>query len=117
LGGGYGYSSRTHGLASDALVEAAIVLANGTLATASATQNPDIFWALRGAGASYGIVTSMKFQTFAAPSQNIVYSYNINAGSAANMKSVFAALQDYANSTAMPTEMNMRLFIQPQGVR
>jgi FAD/FMN-containing dehydrogenase len=117
LGGGYGYSSRTHGLASDALVEAAIVLANGTLATASATQNPDIFWALRGAGASYGIVTSMKFQTFAAPSQNIIYSYNINAGSAANMKSVFAALQDYANSTAMPTEMNMRLFIQPQGVR
>jgi FAD/FMN-containing dehydrogenase len=97
-------------------VEAAIVLANGTLATASATQNPDLFWALRGAGASYGVVTSMKFQTFAAPSQNINFNYGLNVNQA-QMKNVFAVLQDYANSTAMPAEMNMRIMVNGGGVR
>ncbi|KAF8848646.1 FAD-binding domain-containing protein [Acephala macrosclerotiorum] len=51
-GGGYGYISHTHGLALDALVEATAVLANSTVVTASTTQNPGLFWAIRGAGAS-----------------------------------------------------------------
>ena len=97
-------------------MEAQVVLANGTLATASATQNSDLFWALRGAGASYGIVTSMKFQTFAAPTQNLVFNYALNVNQA-QMKNVFSVLQDYANSTAMPAEMNMRVFINRGGVR
>ncbi|KAG9238729.1 hypothetical protein BJ875DRAFT_415626 [Amylocarpus encephaloides] len=110
VGGGYGYSSRTKGLASDALVEAEIVLANGTFTTASATNNPELFWALRGAGSSFGVITRMKFQTFAAPTNNIVFSYGLNVN-AQSMKNAFAVLQDYANSTAMPAEMNMRVFI------
>ena len=110
LGGGYGYSSRTHGLALDALVEATVVLANGTLATASTTKNADLFWALRGAGASYGVVTSMKFQTFAAPAASIVftYSYSFNQSTA---RVAFEALQEYANSL-QSQHMNIRFFIK-----
>lgn len=43
--------------------------------TASATSNPDLFWALRGAGMSYGIVTSFKFRTFQAPEDNVLFYY------------------------------------------
>ncbi|KAH8761546.1 hypothetical protein F5883DRAFT_352873, partial [Diaporthe sp. PMI_573] len=51
------------------------VLANSSVVTASNTVNPDLFWALRGAGSSYGVVTSLKFQTFPAPEDNIVFAY------------------------------------------
>ncbi|KAH9212692.1 glucooligosaccharide oxidase [Leptodontidium sp. 2 PMI_412] len=108
-GGGYGYSSHTYGLALDNLVEATVVLANSSIVTASTTQNPDLFWGLRGAGASFGIITQYKFQTFPAPSSNTIfsYSYNFNQAQAAAMHKV---LQDYAKTT-MPLEMNMRMFI------
>jgi hypothetical protein len=113
VGGGYGYISHTQGLALDALVEATVVLANATVVTASTTEHPDLFWAIRGAGASFGVITEYKFQTFAAPNSNIVYSYTINPSSAAQAAKIHSALQSYANSTAMPLEMNMRLFISP----
>lgn len=114
MGGGYGYSSRTRGLASDALVEANVVLANSTVVTASATQNSDLFWAIRGAGASFGIITTMKFQTFAAPSNNIVFNYPLNFNQQ-QMRTAFAAMQDYANGTA-PAEMNLRIMINRNSV-
>lgn len=109
LHGGYGYSSRTHGLALDALVAADVVLANGTLVTASKTSNQDLFWALRGAGSSYGIVTSLKFQTHTAPENNTVFSYGFNWNQT-QIRNAFATLQDYANTTA-PPELNMRLMV------
>jgi FAD/FMN-containing dehydrogenase len=75
LHGGFGLSSHTHGLTLDAMIEAKVVLANNSFITASTTQNYDIFWAVRGAGSSFGIVTSFKFQAFPAPSSNIVFNY------------------------------------------
>lgn len=112
VGGGYGYSSHTKGLAMDNLVEATVVLANSTVVTASTTQNPDLFWAIRGAGGGgFGIITQYKFQTFAAPSSNTVFSYTISGWNAAKGSQVHKALQDYASSTSMPAEMNLRLFI------
>jgi len=69
LGGGVGYLSRKYGLTIDNLLEADMVLADGSFVTVNANQNTDLFWAIRGGGGNFGIVTSFKFQ--AHPVKNV----------------------------------------------
>jgi FAD/FMN-containing dehydrogenase len=61
LGGGIGWQMRKHGLTIDHLAAADVVTAEGELVKASAEQNPDLFWAIRGGGGNFGIVTAFEF--------------------------------------------------------
>ncbi|QIQ04024.1 FAD-binding oxidoreductase [Streptomyces liangshanensis] len=68
LGGGHGVAARAYGLTCDSLVSATVITAAGRRLTADATQNKDLFWALRGAGnGNFGVVTELRFRTHPAP--------------------------------------------------
>lgn len=64
LGGGHGILQARHGLAADNLVSARVVLADGSAVDVSAKEHPDLFWAVRGAGHNFGILTSLDIKTY-----------------------------------------------------
>ncbi len=95
LGGGFGWLTRKFGLTSDNLLSADVVTADGKQLRASQEEHPDLFWALRGGGGNFGVVTSFEFQLNAAGPQVlaglVVHPFS---DAAAVLKSYRQALQD-----------------------
>lgn len=97
--GGFGLYSRVAGLLLDRVVSAEVVTANGTVLTASNSSHPDLFWALRGAAPSYGIVTSWTFATLKAPPVLINYEIDFpNKLTKAQAVQIINAYQMFAAS-------------------
>lgn len=81
--GGLGPTARQWGLALDHVEEVEVVLANSSIVRASDTQNQEILFAVKGAAASFGIVTEFKVRTEEAPGLAVQYSFTFNLGTAA----------------------------------
>ena len=95
--GGLGPSSRLWGTALDHIKEVEIVVASGEVIRANEDQNSDIFWAVRGAGASFGIITEFVVRSEAAPEKSVQYSYAFAGKSWEDMAKTFRAWQDYVS--------------------
>ncbi|TFK50740.1 hypothetical protein OE88DRAFT_1680523 [Heliocybe sulcata] len=77
--GGFGFLSRLHGLSVDNVVEMEVVLADGSIIVASQDTHPDLWWALRGAGPAFGIVTRYKAKAYPVPvvfAGNLIYRFH-----------------------------------------
>ncbi|CAN8098168.1 unnamed protein product [Discula destructiva] len=107
LHGGYGWASHNKGLALDWMIGADIVLANGSEVHCSAAENSDLFWALRGAGSNFGIVTSIRLKTFEAPSISTPFKVSLAWRTEEEKTKGVKALVEFARTT--PAELNMRL--------
>ncbi|KAM0282349.1 hypothetical protein ACHAQH_003028 [Verticillium albo-atrum] len=106
--GGFGFSSHTHGLTLDAIIGATVVLADGSLVHASEEENADLFWAIRGAGSSFGIIVEFEVETFAAPEE--VSWFRIVSDVAADRETALAGMkgfQDFVDNDMAP-ELNLR---------
>ncbi|RCG23957.1 FAD-binding oxidoreductase [Sphaerisporangium album] len=76
LGGGVGWLGRKHGFAADSVLRAEVVTADGSLVTASPDSHPALFWALRGGGANFGVVTALEFRLYPVPEVYAGQSYH-----------------------------------------
>ncbi|KAA8650822.1 hypothetical protein EYZ11_006203 [Aspergillus tanneri] len=91
--GGLGPTARQWGMELDHVLEAEVVLANGTIVHVSSTQYQDVLFAIKGAGASFGVVTEFILRTEEAPGQAVVYTYTLNLGDAKSRAAVFKQWQ------------------------
>ena len=98
--GGLGPASRMWGSTLDHVEEVEVVLANSTIARASSIQNPDLFFALKGAAASFGVITEFKVRTQPDPGEVVQYSYSFTSGSWADKAQTF---RDWQKLISDPT--------------
>lgn len=116
--GGYAWTSRNWGLALDQIVAADVVLANGTLVKASATEHSDIFWAIRGAAESFGVVTNFYIQTRPAPASIVYFQYSFQGvlNAQDTFTNAFLHIQDVAkNASVIDGKIGFGFYIDNYG--
>lgn len=121
--GGLGPTSRQFGTALDHVEAVTVVLANGTVARASATEHPDLFFALKGAGAGFGIVTEFTVRTEPAPARQVQYSFSLdwkhrvgNKGPYASLAEDFKAWQRMIADPALPRTLASQIVVNEVGM-
>jgi len=113
LGGGFGWLGRSYGMVCDNLLSADVVLADGSIVTASADENADLFWGLRGGGGNFGVVTSFEYRLHPVTSiLGGMLLYPIERA-----KEVLRTFRDY-NQTA-PDQMSVfaAMLTSPEGAK
>ncbi|KAI0392209.1 Glucooligosaccharide oxidase [Xylariaceae sp. FL0594] len=114
--GGLGPSSRMWGSCLDHVVEVEVVTADGSVKRASETENPDLFFALKGAGAGFGIVTEFVMRTHPEPGSVIQYSFALTFGKHADMVPVFKQWQDLVSDPDLDRRFGTEFIAHELGV-
>ena len=116
LGGGFGSFSKAHGTAGSNLIEAEVVTADGEVRIANACTNPDLFWALKGGGGGFGIVTRVTLRTHDLPvSLGVVFAAIRATSDEAYRRLVDKAIEFYAQALFNP-HWGEQLVFAPGGV-
>lgn len=105
LGGGHGFLQGQYGLLADQLVSARLVTASGDIITVSDEQNADLFWALRGAGHNFGIVTEFEYRVYDRTPENEKWSIEIFVFEGEQLESVYEAANGMVGD-GMPVELS-----------
>ncbi|KAM0436601.1 hypothetical protein ACHAPT_002309 [Fusarium lateritium] len=116
VGGGLGPISRMWGNSLDHIIQVEVVTADGAIRTASETENEDLFWALRGAGAGFGIVTKFVVRTHPEPDDIVQYSYNFAFGSPGDMATLYRDWQTLVADPSLDRRFAGLFVVQPLGV-
>ncbi|KAK7913843.1 FAD binding domain-containing protein [Apiospora marii] len=103
LGGGHSRYEGIHGLIADQVIQFNVVLADGSTIEVNETSHEDLFWAMKGAGHNFGIVTSMRFKIY--PAEAKTWHYHNYVWRQDKMESVFRALNKINDDGATPPEL------------
>jgi FAD/FMN-containing dehydrogenase len=112
LGGGVGWLVRKYGMTCDNLISAEVVTANGQVLTASAEENADLYWGLRGGGGNFGVVTSFEFQ--AHPVKTVIGGMIIHPREAAH--DVIRFYREFTKQAPLELTAYCALLSTPDGV-
>ncbi|KAK2616563.1 hypothetical protein QQS21_000606 [Conoideocrella luteorostrata] len=113
--GGIGPSSRMWGTLLDHVLEVEVVTADGEIRMANEKENSDLFWALRGAGASFGIITKFTVRTQPEPGNVVEYTYGFSFGKQLDMAPVYESWQKLANDPKLDERFSTLFIAQPLG--
>ena len=113
LGGGFGWLGRSYGMACDNLISADVVLADGSVVTASESENADLFWGLRGGGGNFGVVTALEYKLY--PVNGVLGGMLVYPIEQAN--GVLRAMRDFNETSPNAMSVFAALMTSPEGAR
>jgi hypothetical protein len=114
--GGFGPMSRMWGTALDHVVEVQVVLADSSIVRASATENPDVFFAIKGAAAGFGVVTEFKVRTHPTPGDAVRYSFSFEGGSFRSVAQTFKDWQSFISNPALSRKLYTQVTLFAAGM-